>query len=53
MKAKSSRERDAQTTKAVYRGAGGAILGNNPGIKTKAQADRIIATMLGQPLRQP
>lgn len=44
----AARARDAKTDKVVYRGAGGAILGKDSGIKTKEQADRAIAAMLGR-----
>lgn len=40
--------RQAASERFVYRGAGAAILGNNPGIRTKAEADRAIAILVGR-----
>lgn len=39
--------RQAAAGRFVYQGAGAAILGNNPGIKSKAEADRAIAILVG------
>lgn len=57
MKRTAKRHQAAETKKTaarkvVYHGAGGAILGNNPGITTKAQADRVINSLLGRPQPQ-
>lgn len=40
--------RRTKVDKVVFHGSGAAILGNNPGIRTKAEANRVIETMLGR-----
>lgn len=42
--------RRTKVDKVIYRGSGAAILGSAPGIRTKAEANRVIDSMLG---RQP
>lgn len=53
MKTTIKKRQAAETKAVVYRGAGGAILGDHPGIKTKAQADQVIAALLGRTQQQP
>lgn len=48
MFSKFFKKKEKKRNVIVYRGAGGAIFSDNPGIKSKEEADHVIRTLLGE-----